>query len=127
MSTVSITDGVEFVFAGSNVTSLGAGEAVLVVRNQTAFEYRYGTSFSNQIAGTYSGRFNNGGEHVEISDTWNGTVVGFTYDNGNGWPNTADGGGHSLAPQDGWELEDLQAGILNDPDSWQAGTPTPGQ
>ena len=119
LSTVSITDGVEFAFAGSNVTSLGPGEFVLVVSNQTAFESRYGTGFSSRIAGTYTKNFSNGGEDVEISDTWNGVVVSFTYNDGYGWPQAADGGGHSLVPKDWWAMEDQQMGILNYSGNWR--------
>jgi hypothetical protein len=120
LSKVSITDGVEFAFAGSNVISLGPGEFVLIVRNQTAFESRYGFSFSNRIGGAYSGRFGNGGESVEISDELNGPVISFTYNDDNSWPQAADGGGHSLVPKNWWSAEDQQAGILNDPDNWRA-------
>ncbi|MBN2183661.1 MAG: lamin tail domain-containing protein [Sedimentisphaerales bacterium] len=120
LSTVSITDGVEFAFAGSNVVSLGPGEFVLIVRNQAAFETRYGTGFSDRIAGTYSGRFDNGGERVGISDEWNGPVISFTYSDDIGWPQAADGQGYSLVPKNWGTTEDLQAGILDDPDNWLA-------
>jgi hypothetical protein len=120
LNTVSITDGVEFAFAGSNVTRLGPGEFVIVIFNQFAFESRYGTDHSSQIAGTYNGNFANGGERVEITDAENGTVVSFTYNDGNGWPQAADGEGYSLVPKNFWSMEEQQAGILNKPDSWQA-------
>ncbi len=120
LSTVSVTDGVEFAFSGGNVTSLGPGEFVILVGNQSAFESRYGTDHSGRIAGTYDGNFANGGEDVEISDTWNGTVVSFTYDDDSGWPQSADGGGHSLIPKNFWSTEDLKAGILNDSNNWRA-------
>jgi hypothetical protein len=122
LSTVSITDGIEFDFAGSNVTSLAPGEFVLVVRNQDAFESRYGTGLSSKIAGTYEddGKFDNGGEEVEISDTWNGVVVAFTYNDGYAWPQAADGGGHSLVPIDWWAMEDQQEGILDYCGNWRS-------
>jgi len=120
LSTVSLTDGVDFAFAGSNVTSLGPGEFVLVVSNQAAFESRYGTGLSSRIASTYDGNFSNGGENVEISDTWNGVVVGFTYNDDSSWPQATDGAGHSLVPKNFWSMEDQQAGILNDPENWRA-------
>jgi hypothetical protein len=119
LSTVSITDGVEFDFAGSNVTSLAPSEFVLVVGNETAFESRYGTSLSSKIAGTYDGRFDNAGEEVEISDTWNGVVVSFTYNDGYGWPQAADGAGHSLVPKAWWAMEDQQEEILSYAGNWR--------
>ncbi len=120
LSTVSITEGVDFSFAGSNVISLGPGEFVLVVGNQTAFESRYGTGLSSRIAGTYDGNFANGGEDIEISDSWNGVVINFTYSDGYGWPQAADGAGHSLVPKNWWSMEDQQAGILNYSGNWRA-------
>ena len=120
LETVSITDGVKFTFSGSNVTSLGPGELVILVGNQNAFESRYGTDHSDRIAGTYDGNFANGGEKVEISDTWNGAVISFNYNDNNDWPQVTDGEGYSLIPKNWWSFEDLQAGILNNPESWRA-------
>ena len=120
LSEVSITNGVEFTFADSNVVTLEPGEFVLVVRNRQAFESRYGTGFSDRIAGTYSGRFDNGGESIEIFDAWNGPVISFTYSDDDGWPQAADGQGYSLVPKTWGTVENLQAGILDDSDSWRA-------
>jgi hypothetical protein len=127
LSTTSITDGVGFSFANSQVTYLGPGECVLVVSNLTAFTSRYGHTPSNRIAGVYDGNLSNSGEHVEIFDAWNGTVASFTYDDDGDWPQSADGDGDSLVPKSWWTLAELQAGILDDPNSWQASAPTPGQ
>ncbi|MGH2271610.1 lamin tail domain-containing protein [Anaerohalosphaeraceae bacterium U12dextr] len=121
LSNVSIVNGITFSFAGSAVTSLGPKEYVLVVKNKAAFESRY-PGLSGKIAGVYSGRLNNDGETVEISDTWNGTVVAFTYNDGDGWPQAADGAGHSLVPRDWWAMEDQQAGILDYAGSWRQST-----
>ena len=97
---VSFTDGVTFDFNDSNVTSLDPCDFVLVVRNQAAFESRYGMGLSSKIAGQYSGKLNNGGEHVELTDYWNGTIAEFEYNDGRGWPLAADGAGHSMVPLD---------------------------
>lgn len=96
---VSFKDGVTFVFAGSSIESIGSGEFVLVVKNQAAFESRYGTAFSNRIAGEYTTqKLSNSGELVKLDDFWNGTITEFEYNDGRAWPYAADGGGHSLVP-----------------------------
>ncbi len=101
LSYVSFTDGITFDFAGSGVTSVGPNEFVLVVRNQAAFESRYGTGMSSRIAGSYNAsgqKFSNGGELVELIDYYNGTIADFDYNDSYGWPISADGGGHSMIP-----------------------------
>jgi len=98
---VSFTDGINFDFASSGVTSLGPGEFVFVVRNQAAFESRYGTGLSSRIAGSYDvtdQKFSNGGENVELVDYYNGTIANFDYNDSYGWPVSADGSGHSMIP-----------------------------
>ncbi|MHC4571049.1 MAG: LamG-like jellyroll fold domain-containing protein, partial [Planctomycetota bacterium] len=69
---VSFSNGITFNFDGSSVTSLDPCDFVLVVRNQAAFESRYGTGLSSKIAGQYSGKLDNGGEKIELIDFWNG-------------------------------------------------------
>jgi len=92
----------QFDFNDSSITSLGAGEFVLLVSNQAAFESRYGTGQSSRIAGEYkdldpSGeKLDNGGENLSLIDLWNGIIARFEYGDGRGWPLAADGAGHSL-------------------------------
>lgn len=98
---VSFVDGITFDFAGSGVTSVGPGEFVLVVRNQAAFESRYGTGLSSLIAGSYYAtdqKFSNSGEAVELEDFYNGTIADFEYNDSYGWPVSGDGSGHSMIP-----------------------------
>ena len=52
LSSVSFDKGVTFAFAGSNVTTLGAGKFALVVKNKQAFLSRYGSA----LAGSDRGR-----------------------------------------------------------------------
>ncbi|MGE5295899.1 MAG: lamin tail domain-containing protein, partial [Solirubrobacterales bacterium] len=121
ISGVSFTNGVAFDFAGSAVTTLAPGAFTLVVRNQSAFESRYGQALSNLIAGQYEGQLANGGEKVALVDYWNGTVAEFEYGDGSGWPVAADGGGHSLVPLDSAVLAEPQ-GSLNYAGNWRAST-----
>ncbi len=101
---VSFTDGITFDFNESNVTGLDPGDFVLVVRNKDAFEARYGKDLSDIIAGEYlynlQNNLSNGGENVKLEDYWNGTIAEFEYNDGRGWPLSADGAGHSLVPLD---------------------------
>ncbi len=119
LSGVSLTNGVTFRFADSNVTSLAPGQFVLVVRNEQAFRTRYGAALSGRIAGSYTGKLANDGERVTVVDFWNGTIADFTYGDGSGWPRAADGAGHSLVPLDAALAMEPQ-GSLNAAANWRA-------
>jgi len=122
---VSFVDGITFDFNDSDVTSLEPFDFVLVVRDQAAFESRYGTGLSNKIAGEYKDNeqnsLKNGGENVKLIDYWHGTIAEFEYNDGRGWPLVADGTGHSLVP--------LNSALPGEPDgslkyggNWRAST-----
>jgi len=119
LSGVSLTEGVRFDFAGGDVTTLGPGGFVLVVRNRQAFLSRYGQGFAGIIAGEYEGRLSNSGETVTLEDYWNGTIAEFTYSDGPGWPIEADGPGHSLVPLAS-AIPDQPFGSLNYGGNWRA-------
>jgi hypothetical protein len=121
LSYVSFVDGMTFDFGSSYITSLGPGEFVLVVKNRAAFLSRYGTNLSRRIAGEYSGKLSNAGEEITLEDFWNSTIVQFEYNDGRGWPLSADGGGHSLVPLDS-ALINESAGSLNYGGNWRAST-----
>ena len=95
---VRLTDGVLFDFTGGDVTSLGPGQFVLVVRDRSAFEIRYGEGLP--IAGEFEldTGLRNGGETIRLLDADGAVVHDFRYDdNANeGWPSAADGLGNSL-------------------------------
>ncbi|MDB4265154.1 lamin tail domain-containing protein [bacterium] len=86
-------DGVDFIFASGSI--LAPGERILVVANQEAFEFRYGTG-TGQIAGTYTGNFRNSGEQVRLEAADSLTIADFTYGDSEPWPSSADGDGYSL-------------------------------
>ncbi|MHC4324613.1 MAG: lamin tail domain-containing protein, partial [Planctomycetota bacterium] len=119
LTSVSFIDGVTFDFSNGSVTSLGPDQFVLVVRNQAAFESRYGTGLSGIIAGEYSGKLSNNGENVSLVDLWNGTVAEFAYNDSRGWPLPAAGGGHSLVPLIS-ALPGEPEGSLNYGGNWRA-------
>jgi Lamin Tail Domain/CotH kinase protein len=121
LTSVSFTAGITFDFGQGKVHTLAPGEFVLVVKNQAAFESRYGTDLSSRITGQYSGQLSNSGETVSLVDLWNGTVAEFTYSDGRGWPLAADGGGHSLVPLSS-ALPGERDGSLNYGGNWRAST-----
>jgi len=133
------TDGIEFTFpAGPNEVTLPANGFLLVVKNPTAFAWRYPGVSSSIVFGPYDGWLANNGEKVEISMP--GDVDEFStrhyiradsvnYSDGchpddcpggvDLWPVEADGGGASLN-----RLSAVNYG--NDPNNWDANTPSPG-
>jgi len=122
LNDVSITDGVNFSFAGSNVTTLAPGDYVLVVKDQTAFEAQYGTGLNSKIAGVFvNSSLSNGGETVKVEDYWNGTIVEYEYNDSRGWPIAADGAGHSLVPLE-QAMEEQPLGTLDYGANWRQST-----
>jgi len=122
---VSFADGITFDFNDSSITILDPCDFVLVVRNQAAFESRYGTSLSNKIAGEYKDNeqnsLKNSGEDVKLVDYWHGTIAEFEYNDGRGWPLVADGTGHSLVPLNS-ALPGEPGGSLKYGGNWRAST-----
>ncbi|MBW8002451.1 MAG: PASTA domain-containing protein [Planctomycetes bacterium] len=107
-STISLfgakfTNGVDFIFPG---ITLAAGQYVLVVEDQNAFEAEYGTGFN--IAGEYTGKLSNGGEEIKLKDAAENTILEFDYNDD--WYPITDGIGFSL-------------NVINpanpDPNSWE--------
>ncbi len=98
LSGVTISEGPSepFAFSGSNVTALGPGEVVLVVRDLAAFQTMYPGVSSDMIAGQFAGSLANGGERIKLDDANGSTIVDFTYEDADPWPQRADGTGASL-------------------------------
>ncbi len=118
---VSFVEGITFDFGSGNIVSLLPGEYVLVVKNEAAFTSRYGLSMSDRIAGEYLGNLSNSGESIALEDFWNGVIAKFEYNDGRGWPLSADGGGHSLVPLDDAIIGEPE-GSLNYGGNWRAST-----
>jgi hypothetical protein len=90
---VQITEGIGFTFASG---TLASSARILVVRNQAAFESRYGTGLP--IAGEYSGKLANEGERIRVETALGYEILDFTYDDG--WVPVTDGGDRSLVPSE---------------------------
>ena len=96
LSAIRLTKGVDFDFAGSQVTTLAPSAYVLIVSNKAAFEMRYGTGLP--VAGEWENgdKLSNGGERLKVSFGLGDTVRDLTYDDTAPWPVEADGLGASL-------------------------------
>ncbi|MFT5523515.1 MAG: hypothetical protein ACI9HK_001462, partial [Pirellulaceae bacterium] len=91
LANASFSQGIGFIFGE---VSLNPGEHGLIVRNQTAFESRYGNALN--VLGEYSGALDNKGETLELIDGVGNQIALFTYDDSGEWPERADGNAASL-------------------------------
>jgi hypothetical protein len=102
--------------------TLAPGQRIILANNgnTNAFHQRYpGVA----VMGWYGASLANGGEMLAILDPAGRTVFSMTFDDENGWPTSADGGGYSL------ELIEVN-GDSDSPSNWRASTAqngTPGQ
>ncbi|HZJ15862.1 MAG TPA: lamin tail domain-containing protein [Chthoniobacteraceae bacterium] len=93
---------------------LAPGARVLIVAKKSAFDFRYGTG--KPVAGSYSGHLNNAGEQIVLYTPADAVISNVTYNDTNGWPTDADGGGYSLVRKhpNGVAVDD------NNPANWRA-------
>ncbi|MCH2062139.1 MAG: lamin tail domain-containing protein [Roseibacillus sp.] len=96
LTDIRFTKGIDFDFADGVITSLAPGAYALVVRNEDAFESRYGAGLP--VAGSYGpDNLSNGGENVKLSFGAGVTIQEFHYLDVAPWPSAPDGTGVSLA------------------------------
>ena len=110
----SFFDGIEFTFPSMQIAP---GERVVVVRNIEAFQSRYGDETT--IAGEFAnGQLSNNGERIGLQDGRGMTVLDFSYDDNEPWPERADGIGGSI------EITDLETATTEygAPDRWRGST-----
>jgi hypothetical protein len=96
LTDVRFTAGIGFDFSSSDLRTLAPGAHVLLVNDLFAFETRYGTAHSDQIAGEYSGNLSNDGELLTLIDAAGTNIRSFIYNDQPPWPEGADGDGFSL-------------------------------
>jgi hypothetical protein len=89
----SFTNGIDFQFTSG---TLNPGERILVVKNRTVFESRYGTGL--RIAGEYTGSLDNSGERIALVGPLQEPIADFAYNNS--WYPITDGLGFSLVLRD---------------------------
>ena len=81
-----------FNFASNGVTTLGAGEYIVVVRYLPAFRERYGDAIP--VAGEFAGGLS-GSQRILVNSAAGESIMDFTYSGASWYPMTA-GEGHSL-------------------------------
>jgi len=127
----AFTDGIQYVFEAGTVIK-GGGYLVLA-RDPAALEQAYGIT---GVIGPFSGRLDNNGERIALSNNNGGIVISFRYDNERPWPISPDGAGHSLvlarqggdlAEASSWSPSLLIGGTPGGPDEIQAGSEGPTQ
>ncbi|MDB4488484.1 CotH kinase family protein [Akkermansiaceae bacterium] len=97
LADVRFEAGIDFDFTSGNLATLAPGARMLVVRNQAAFEARYGTSFSASIAGEFGpSRLDNAGERIHLVNAFGSTIQDFTYGDAFPWPGESGFPGYSL-------------------------------
>lgn len=115
LTDVRFTKGADFNFADGAITSLAPGEFVLVVKNRTAFESRYGTGLP--VAGSWRATQNlsNSGERIKLSFAAGIGIHDFDFGDRAPWPATPDGTGPSLVLIDPTSAPDHAL-----PENWRA-------
>ena len=107
---LAFTEGITFAFGDR---TLAPGARTIVAASENAFRMRYGPGAD--IAGSYaSGRLNNGGETLTLSDAAGKPLIRIEYNDGGVWPARADGGGSSLT------LDPAAAGDIDRAGAWRA-------
>ena len=115
LSEWELGDGIEFTFAPGTV--LGAGEYLVVARDQTTLAAKYPDI---NIAGEFDGRLSNSTERIQLLDSIGNLADEVRYYEGGAFDERADGDGSSL------ELRDPDADNSNG-QAWAASAPSPGQ
>jgi hypothetical protein len=85
LGALSFTSGINFIF--TNGTALAPDATFLLVRNPAKFGTKYPGMAVN---GIYSGKLDNGGETLTLSQTVGGDVLSLTYHDAAPWPVTPD-------------------------------------
>ena len=116
ISWARFTEGIDFTFVNSQ---LNAGEFVVVVADQVAFENKYGSGLN--VAGQYLGRLANDGERIKLVDAAGSTIHDFKYKDD--WRDITDGEGYSLVIND---VADPDVNNWKDKHHWSASTPVGG-
>ena len=111
LSGVRFINGIDFDFTGSQITNLEPGQVVLVVKNRTAFEERYGSGLN--IAGEYSGRLDNAGERIQLVDATGEEILDFDYNDN--WHEITDGLGFSIVIAN----ENADSDLWRDKSNWR--------
>lgn len=91
---LQFTNGISFNFELSSILSLAPAEHILLVRNENAFTFRYGSGLP--VGGVFDGGLRDSGERVALIDAQTNVIHDFTYLDDTPWPKGPDGNGPSL-------------------------------
>ena len=117
LNLVQFTDGIDFTFGDY---SLGPGQFAVIVKNTDAFQARYPGVSPAQIAGTYTGSLDNGGEEIVMRDAIGTEIHDFNYRDS--WFDVTDGGGYSLNKLDPDTSSTTAPDSWDDQSGWQSGS-----
>ena len=87
----AFTNGIEYAFEPGTV--IGPKDYLVLAKNPAALEAAYDIT---GVFGPYSGRLNNDGERIELSNGNGEIVISIRYNDVSPWPVSPDGTGHSL-------------------------------
>jgi hypothetical protein len=87
----AFTGGIQYEFEPG--TTLGAGQYLVVARDPAALEAAYSI---NDVLGPFTGRLENDGERIVLSNNNGENMISFRYNDESPWPVSPDGTGHSL-------------------------------
>lgn len=108
------TEGIQFEFATSAVTSLGPGERVVVARDPAALVSRYGSI--SKLVGPFTGALANEGERLTLVGPVQETVFDLSYSPD--WYPATDSLGFALVPASEGQLQEA----FSDAGGWRAGS-----
>ncbi|MBN1577490.1 MAG: lamin tail domain-containing protein [Chitinispirillaceae bacterium] len=99
---LAFDQGITYVFPDSTI--LEPDGFFVIASSENGFKERYGLSPD----GVYTGQLKNGGERITLVDTATDSVIfSQPYEDTEGWPQEADGGGYSLVTIKGVPARDL--------------------
>ncbi len=129
LTNCAFTNGIQYVFApGTKIEPKGY---LVVARDPAGLEAAYDI---NNVAGPFTGRLDNNGEQIELSNGGGGIVLTLRYNNEPPWPVSPDGTGHSLIlarlggdPDEAstWAPSTFIGGTPGEPDETQVGQEDP--
>jgi hypothetical protein len=97
LTELRFTKGIEFDFVEGSKTMIAAGERLVIVANEEAFNLRYGHAVTPAfVIGEFSKNLANSGELIKLSYGAGTLVREVEYGDEFPWPEPADGGGVSL-------------------------------
>jgi hypothetical protein len=119
----AFTKGIDYVF-GAGAT-LGPKQYLVIARDPNALQAAYGIT---NVAGPYTGKLDNNGERIDLSNANGGIALSFKYGTTSPWPVSPDGAGHSLVlAKLGGDPEDASSWAASAVIGGSPGAPEPAQ